>query len=271
MRKITLLICLMLCIPTVCPAQGFLKKLKQKVENAVGYNEEEESTTTIEEENTSESTREATPAEKLQKRRTATATWDEMITPSKAGSIEELLNDLPALPSAVQLASPDESVKAAYYRKIVAVNMRVEELDKQWACSDEEMESFRNKMYNEAAAALGLTPDELKEMEDPNIPEARQKELEDKILKATVGDVSGLEALANSEKNSEEMSQEEAIALFEQLQNSSDGLMTGNSKLADFNLRSVRVNQEVVSYTEKMRKLREDEDRKSTRLNSSHL
>ena len=72
-------------IPVEVHGQSFLKKLKQKVGNVVGTKDD---TAEIGEEpfvggDGDQPTRSVTPTDKLQKRRTATATWDEMIAPSR--------------------------------------------------------------------------------------------------------------------------------------------------------------------------------------------
>ena len=141
-------------IPVEVHGQSFLKKLKQKVGNVVGTKDD---TAEIGEE----------PTDKLQKRRTATATWDEMIAPSRANSPEALLNELPPLPSVESIVYPEETARATYYRKIVAVDMRITELDSIHTCSDEEMIALRDKFYVELADINGITVEEMKSLEDP--------------------------------------------------------------------------------------------------------
>lgn len=98
-------------IPVEVHGQSFLKKLKQKVGNVVGTKDD---TAEIGEEpfvggDGDQPTRSVTPTDKLQKRRTATATWDEMIAPSRANSPEALLNELPPLPSVESIVYPEET------------------------------------------------------------------------------------------------------------------------------------------------------------------
>ena len=94
MRKILNIMAIALAIfcriPVEVHGQSFLKKLKQKVGNVVGTKDD---TAEIGEEpfvggDGDQPTRSVTPTDKLQKRRTATATWDEMIAPSRANSPE---------------------------------------------------------------------------------------------------------------------------------------------------------------------------------------
>lgn len=177
--------------------QSFLKKLKQKVGNVVGTKDD---TAEIGEEpfvggDGDQPTRSVTPTDKLQKRRTATATWDEMIAPSRANSPEALLNELPPLPSVESIVYPEETARATYYRKIVAVDMRITELDSIHTCSDEEMIALRDKFYVELADINGITVEEMKSLEDPNLPEAEKERLIEKMKNALVGDTRGLEAM----------------------------------------------------------------------------
>lgn len=183
MKKTLFLLALACSLPTAGHSQGFMKKLKQKVENAVGISE---STDIAEDQaqaddnhdgnsNGNKPIQRPTPSDKLQKLRTATATWDEAVTPSKASSIEALLKELPPLPSVDEMANPNAAARETYYRKIVAVTTRVRELDRQYTCSDEEMIAFRENMYASTAKKLGITQ---------------------KIVSNTIGDMSSLEAMA---------------------------------------------------------------------------
>ncbi len=201
MRKILNIMAIALAIfcriPVEVHGQSFLKKLKQKVGNVVGTKDD---TAEIGEEpfvggDGDQPTRSVTPTDKLQKRRTATATWDEMIAPSRANSPEALLNELPPLPSVESIVYPEETARATYYRKIVAVDMRITELDSIHTCSDEEMIALRDKFYVELADINGITVEEMKSLEDPNLPEAEKERLIEKMKNALVGDTRGLEAM----------------------------------------------------------------------------
>ena len=201
MRKILNIMAIALAIfcriPVEVHGQSFLKKLKQKVGNVVGTKDD---TAEIGEEpfvggDGDQPTRSVTPTDKLQKRRTATATWDEMIAPSRANSPEALLNELPPLPSVESIVYPEETARATYYRKIVAVDMRITELDSIHTCSDEEMIALRDKFYVELADINGITVEEMKSLEDPNLPEAEKERLIEKMKNALVGDTRGREAM----------------------------------------------------------------------------
>lgn len=195
MKKYVLLIpvcilALAFMMPATAHCQGFLKKLKQKVENAVIGTEETEDCTDRDNEEGEPENANPTPADKIPKLRIASSSWDEMIQPSKASTVKALLNELPALPTIDEMATPTEEARAAYYRKIVAVDMRVEELDEQNTCSDEEMLAARDKLYKELTDILGLTVDEMKRLEDPNLPEAEKQQL---LAKAKEAMISGSE------------------------------------------------------------------------------
>ena len=205
MRKILNIMAIALAIfcriPVEVHGQSFLKKLKQKVGNVVGTKDD---TAEIGEEpfvggDGDQPTRSVTPTDKLQKRRTATATWDEMIAPSRANSPEALLNELPPLPSVESIVYPEETARATYYRKIVAVDMRITELDSIHTCSDEEMIALRDKFYVELADINGITVEEMKSLEDPNLPEAEKERLIEKmkkILQASDGAITSCEKIA---------------------------------------------------------------------------
>ena len=203
MKKTLLLLVLACCIPTGGYGQGFMKKLKQKVESAVGISEsanvaEDQAQAGSNHDGNSDGNKPAqrpTPSDKLQKLRTATATWDEAVTPSKASSIEALLKELPPLPSVDEMANPNAAARETYYRKIVAVTTRVRELDKQYTCSDEEMVAFRESMYASAAQKLGITEAELRALENDMTSEAEKERITQKIVNNTVGDMSNFDAM----------------------------------------------------------------------------
>lgn len=238
MKKTLFLLALACCIPTEGYSQGFMKKLKQKVENAVGISESTETaedaaqTSGSDDRNGNDDGKQAqrpTPVDKLQKRRTATASWDETVSPSKASSIETLLKELPSLPSVDEMVTPNAAAREAYYRKIVAVNLRVGELDKQYSCSDEEMVAFREEMYASTAKKLGITEAELRSLEDDKTTEAEKERITQKIVNNTIGDISSLEAMgADLEKREAakggELSDEEKMAFIAEHSNDMENL-----------------------------------------------
>lgn len=170
-------------------AQGFLKRMKEKAENvmnnAVGkaFGEEPKQ----EEQPQINTTASAT--DKLPKLRQTTLVWDAEVVPSSAFTIEELMNELPPLPTVDQLVNPSEEARRRYYDRIVAVNLRIDELDSLWACSDEEMVAEREKMYAELVDILGLSIEEQKKLDDPATSESEKAALEDKMRKHIIGDI----------------------------------------------------------------------------------
>lgn len=275
MRKIlnimTIILAVFCWIPVEAYSQGFLKKLKQKVDNVVGIKEDaaEMGEGPSVGGDGDQPTRSITPADKLQKRRTATATWDEVIAPSKSGSPDALLNELPPLPSAESIAYPEEAARVAYYRKIVAVDMRVRELDSMLICSDEEMMALRDKLYADLADINGITVEEMKSLEDPNLPETEKQRLIEKMKNAMIGDTRGLEAMGADLQKREaakggELTDEEKMAfLAENQDNLSDlgsmmeKMQATQEKSAAFSARFAKLEQMAVQQTEKMRKLQQ--------------
>lgn len=188
--------------PHEADAQGFLKKLKQKAEKVMGKtaDAEEETDASADQDNTAAATPTAT--DRLPKLRQSTVVWDGEIQPSRASSARALMNELPPLPTVDELANPDDATREAYYRSIVAVSMRAEELDEQQGCSDEEMLAARDKIYKELEGITGLTVDEMKRLEDPNTSEAERLRLEEKMTAHITGgaDVEGMATKAKSKE-----------------------------------------------------------------------
>ncbi|MBR2358881.1 MAG: hypothetical protein IKA75_00445, partial [Bacteroidaceae bacterium] len=184
---------LVLAIPTETYAQGFLKKLKQKAESAVnsavnkvvGLEEEEpEAEFEIDEENAGSK---PTATDRVPKLRQTTFVWDGQVSPSTANTVQQLLNELPSLPSAEQIANPDDAQRQAYYNRLASISMRVEELDEQWTCSDEEMLALRDQLYKDLAETWGISVEDMKRLEDPNCSEADRARIEEKIKQSVLG------------------------------------------------------------------------------------
>lgn len=94
------------------------------------------------------------------------------------------------------MVQPDETKREAYYRRLRAIELRVEELDEQWACSDEEMLAAREKVYKEMEGVFSLTAAEMKRLEDSNLSEAERTRLEEKVKNHMLGgtDIEALSA-----------------------------------------------------------------------------
>lgn len=176
----------LLTAPADAGAQGFLKKLKQKVEKAVGGETENEPAQNRNGENAVPAAR-VSATDILPKLRQSTVVWDGEVQPSRATDARALLGELPALPSAGEIANPSEASRAAYYNKLSAIDMRVDELDRQYTCSEQEMAAARDNIYKELTGILGLSVEEMKRLEDPNISESEQQRLTDKISTHMMG------------------------------------------------------------------------------------
>ena len=195
MKKIVTFICviaLTLSIPFSADAQGFLGKLKNKVTNKaleyIGLGEESEAEETKDETEQSKAApdkekpaRQISASDKIQKLKSASAVWADDVKPSGASSVEELLKELPPLPSAEEMAHPTDAARETYYNKLVAVDLRVNELDEQFTCSDEEMVELRNKYVEEIADIFGITVEEMNILENPDISEEAKEPIHQKI------------------------------------------------------------------------------------------
>lgn len=196
--------CCMLA-PAEAEAQGFLKKMKQKAEKALnkvaGVDEEPKEESAPTNENPMASTPTAT--DRIPKLRQSTLVWDGEVRPSSASTVQQLLNELPPLPSLEDVVQPDEAKHEAYYRRLRAIELRVEELDEQWACSDEEMLAAREKIYKELEGVFGLTAEEMKRLEDPNLSETERTRLQEKVKNHMLGGTD-MEALSSKAQSKEE-------------------------------------------------------------------
>ena len=187
--------------PADTHAQGFLKKLKQKAEKAVnkvvGIEEEPQAETVINEENAG---KQPTATDRVPKLRQPTFVWDGQVSPSTASTVQQLLNELPALPSVEQIVNPDDAQRQAYYNRLASISMRVEELDEQWTCSDEEMLALRDQLYKDLAETWGISVEDMKRLEDPNCSEADRARIEEKIKQSVLGgvDVNNMQSMADN-------------------------------------------------------------------------
>ncbi len=159
------------------------------------------------------------PTSLVKTRLAATASWDDVVTPSSASTLDGLIRELPGLPTVADLVNPDAEKRAAYYRKIAAVNARVDQLAVEQTCTQGEQDTFLEKLYAEQAARFGLTAAELKALDSGELSPAEAERLQERILEALLGggNMAGLMAMAaegqtklDAEGN---MSQEDAMAL----------------------------------------------------------
>lgn len=207
-------------------AQGFLKRMKEKagnamdkfinnaVEKTLGIESEQEEEPQINNDEGAQITTTASATDKLPKLRQTSLVWDAEVLPSNASTAEGLLQELPPLPTVAELVNPTESARERYYNKIVAVDLRVDELDASWACSEEEMLAQREKMYLELVDILGLSVEEQKRLDNPATTSAERAALEEKMKKHLIGDIDTVamkNAIANNESKIEELSKEVEI------------------------------------------------------------
>lgn len=221
MKKVFVSIVLMVLIGAPVQAQGFLGKLKEKAEQAVGNKignalgielpdqaGEEPATATFQGENPQAVTGEqALPA-----KRASTFGWDGPVTPSSAKFPIPLMNEFPAVPPASELANPTEAAQIAYYKAIKAVTLRAEELNQDTTCEDEQTLMYREKANRMLSDLFGLTPAEIEMLQDENLPEAEQQRLQEKMQKALLGDLDA-NSLENMAAQYENMSEADAMAM----------------------------------------------------------
>ncbi len=195
---------MMASVPCESHAQGLLGKLKQKAEdkflNAVGIKTEKEvpQEEEVADEQDPASMQPASASDKIPKLRRSNVVWDGEVKPSTAADYRALMDELPQLPSAEEMANPDDSKKQAYMNRLYSLSMRTEELDDMYTCSDEEMTAARDMLYKEMEGITGLTAEEMVRLDDPNTSEAERERLEKKMMDHVVGDadMEGMEAAA---------------------------------------------------------------------------
>lgn len=210
MKKILYLLLLLgVAFSQPVQAQGFLEKMKQQAENAMNQagnamnkvvGVEQDATADKAEEQT-QPVKTPTVTDRIPKLRRTTVSWDDVVKPSTASDARALMSELPPLPSVSQIVSPTPEARETYYNRLVSIGMRIDELDDQQGCSDDELIAMREKLYNEMSGKLGLTPDEMKKLDDPNLPEAERERLEKKAQNALLGGVNLDDISAKNEKN----------------------------------------------------------------------
>jgi len=235
MRKLFIAIAALglLCAPA--QAQGFLNKLKEKAEQAVSGNIGEalgvpsESAQSTSMTDGSDTPAAVTGEQALPAKRASTFGWDGPVTPSSAKFPIPLMNEFPAVPSASELAHPTEEAQIAYYKAIKAVTLRAEELNEDTTCEDEQTLLYREKSNKMLSDLFGLTPAEIDELQDENLPEAERKRLEEKISKAVLGDMD-VEDLEKRAAKYENMSDEELAAAMQRGEMNDIMAMAGKAK-----------------------------------------
>ena len=203
----------LLCAPA--QAQGFLNKLKEKAEQAVGGNmglSQEVALETASMAGPDGGPAAVTGEQALPAKRASTFGWDGPVTPSSAKFPIPLMNEFPAVPPASELANPTEAAQIAYYKAIKAVTLRAEELNQDTTCEDEQTLMYREKANRMLSDLFGLTPAEIEMLQDENLPEAEQQRLQEKMQKALLGDLDA-NSLENMAAQYENMSEADAMAM----------------------------------------------------------
>ena len=197
-------------------AQGFLKKLKQKAEAAMGGAVGGKAQQVVEDETafsnnsgkaSSQDISVPQGSDIVPKRHTSTIIWDGVITPSAASTPAELMRQLPALPTAEKMARSNMEERDSYYQSIAAVTTRCEQLEKQGDCSDAEMIALREKWEKKVSDLFGITKEEMAILQNENASEAQKEPIKKKIVAKILGgnpDMDEMERFNNmSEKEQE--------------------------------------------------------------------
>ena len=267
MKKIVIMLAALLMLSTAdANAQGFLKKLKQKAEQAVGgmignnqQEDSEEATATLYDNEPSSSADDsggltvAQGSDVVPKRRTATVTWDGTVTPSTASTAAALMKELPALPSAEKMARSTMEERDAYTLKIAAVTTRAEQLQKGTdECSDAEMEALRQKWENKIQHMFGLTKEEMAILNDENAPESKKKPIQDKVMMK----IMGTEGMDRAEMaRFEKMSEKEQEAYIRQ---HPEFMQKIAMNAGNFSSQAKQMTSGITGYTTKLGKLNMD-------------
>lgn len=191
MKKIVIMMAALLLLGMGdASAQGFLKKLKQKAQQTVLGKASEDVATSIDEEpDDASGLAVAQGSDIVPKRKTSTVTWDGVVTPSSSSTAAALLKELPALPSAEQMARSTVEEREAYTQQIAAVTTRAEQLlAAEKGCSDAEMEALRQKWETKVQDLLGLSKEELAILNDEHASEAKKQAVRDKVMQKMVGE-----------------------------------------------------------------------------------
>lgn len=262
MKKIVMMMAALLMLSTAdANAQGFLKKLKQKAQQAVsgiaGGNEEEREEQQADSDEPADASNLAVAqgSDIVPKRKTSTITWDGTITPSKASTASALMAELPPLPLAEKMARSTMAERDAYTQQIAGVVARAEQLEKDTGeCSDAEMEELREKWENKIQNMFGLTREEMAILNDENAPESKKKPIQDKVMmKMMGGDVDQAEM-----QRFEKMSEKEQEAYIRQHPEFMQKMQKMARNAGNFSSQMKQMTAALSGYEAKMGKLAQD-------------
>ncbi|MBQ9215313.1 MAG: hypothetical protein IJ159_00990 [Prevotella sp.] len=263
MKKIMFMLAAVLMLSTAdANAQGFLKKLKQKAEAAVGSfsgngdEESEDQQTDVDEPADPSDLALAQGSDIVPKRKTSTITWDGTITPSSASTASALMKELPPLPSAEKMARSTMEEREAYIQKIAAVVARAEQLrDHAQGCSDAEMEALRQKWEEKIQNMFGLTKEEMAILNDENASEAQKEPIRQKVMVKIMGTEGTDQAeMARFEKMSEK-EQEEYIRTHPEFRQK---MMRIAQNAGNFSKQMKQMTEALSGYEAKLGKLTQD-------------
>ncbi|MCQ2976139.1 MAG: hypothetical protein MJ211_15165 [Bacteroidales bacterium] len=235
MKKILLLFIAFLLFQTTSNAQNFLNKIKQKAEEAVNQrlgggnnnnnqNNNQENYQNNNQENYSdfeipnynsyennyndyddESQSMIPNTEKMRTHeKISIASWDDPnvnIKPATGSTFEELIAQLPSLPTPEQLANPTEDIRKAYYTKIASVQLRIEQLFKTKGCTEQDEEALQKKLLENSAAENGITVEELELLQKDDTPEATRNAIIQKMMTHKMGGNNAMFANGNFDQN----------------------------------------------------------------------
>jgi hypothetical protein len=223
MKKVVLLLAALSLLCAPAQGQSFLNKLKEKasegvgsaIGNALGQKVQgvvPDNAQSMAQMGDSDAPAAVTGEQALPAKRASTFGWDGPVTPSSAKFPIPLMNEFPAVPSASELAHPTEEAQIAYYKAIKAVTLRAEELNEDTTCEDEQTLLYREKSNKMLSDLFGLTPAEIEELQDEDLPEAERQRLEEKMQKALLGDMN-VEDLEKQAAQYQGMSEDEMVAM----------------------------------------------------------
>lgn len=196
-RIFTILAAAALLAAPAANAQGFLDKLREKAEAALS----DKMGTKAEEAIAEKTGIDLSAAEKdgkmpvpnsretLQPKRSSSFGWQDAVTPSKASFPIPLMNEFPAIPSAAQLANPDEQTHIDFYRAIKAVTLRAEELNEDTTCEDDFTEKWRAEAEKSIQDAFGLTSEEMEALNRGNLSQEEEDRIREKMAAKMLGGV----------------------------------------------------------------------------------
>ena len=256
MRKVMIMLATVLMFSIAdANAQGFLKKLKQKAQQAVGITEKEH--------REDEEADDGAPADPsniavaqgsdiVPKRRTVTVTWDGTITPSKASTVPALMAEFPQLPSAEKMARSTMEERDAYTQQIAAVLTRSEQLQEGAnGCSDAEMETLRQKWEQKLQNLFGLTKEEMAILSDEDAPESKKDPIRQKLIMKIMGGNPDQTEIQRFEK----MSDKEQEAYIRQHPEFIQKMQKMALNAGNFSNQAKRMSEAINSYEAKVGKL----------------